>query len=217
MADYDDVLVTLLGDVATAYVQYRTAEERIKYATKNAKIQAKVTEIIRQSVKVGNLLKVDLDQAESTLYQTEATIPALEITLRTANNQLCILLGIPMEQLQAKLGKAPIPTAPPDVAVGIPADLLRRRPDVRRAERQAAAQCTQIGVAVSDFYPHIAIGGTIDYQANRFKDLFNGKALSGSVGPSFNGTFCNMVGSSTMSACKTPASSNSWKRINNRC
>src|SRR5262249_54040940 len=95
------------------------------------------------------------------------------------------LLGMPPAQMQARLGKAPIPIAPPDVAVGIPADLLRRRPDVRRAERLAAAQCAQIGVAVSDFYPHISILGTIDFQANRFKDLFNGKALSGSIGPSF--------------------------------
>ena len=71
------------------------------------------------------------------------------------------------------------------VKVGIPADRLRRRPDVRRAERQAAAQCAQIGVAESAFYPHIAIDGIIDYQASRFKNLFNGKALSGSIGPSF--------------------------------
>ena len=73
----------------------------------------------------------------------------------------------------------------PEVAVGIPADLLRRRPDVRRAERLAAAQCAQIGVAEADFYPHIEIDGTLDYQATRFKDLFGGRALSGSVGPSF--------------------------------
>jgi NodT family efflux transporter outer membrane factor (OMF) lipoprotein len=186
VADYDDVLVTLLGDVATAYVQYRTAEERINYATKNANIQAKVTEITRQSLGVGKVAKVDLDQAESTLYQTQAGIPALEITLRTANNQLCILLGIPMEELKGRLGKAPIPTAPPDVAIGIPADLLRRRPDVRQAERLAAAQCAQIGVAVAAFYPHISINGTVDYQATRFKDLFNPTALSGTFGPSFN-------------------------------
>ena len=185
VADYDDVLVTLLGDVATAYVTYRTTEERIKYATQNADIQAKVLKITQDKYDVGNATKMDVDQAASTLYSTMAGIPALEITLRTANNQLCILLGIPSEQLQSKLGKAPIPTAPPDVAVGIPADLLRRRPDVREAERLAAAQCAQIGVAVSEFYPHISILGTIDYQASRFRNLFSSKAFSGSVGPSF--------------------------------
>jgi NodT family efflux transporter outer membrane factor (OMF) lipoprotein len=186
VADYDDVLVTLLGDVATAYVTYRTTEERIKYATQNADIQTKVLDITKAKFAVGKATKMDVDQAESTVDATQAGIPELEITLRTANNQLCILLGIPSEQLQGKLGTAPIPIAPAEVAVGIPADLLRRRPDVREAERLAAAQCAQIGVAVSEFYPHISIDGTLDYQASRFKDLFNSKALSGSVGPSFN-------------------------------
>jgi NodT family efflux transporter outer membrane factor (OMF) lipoprotein len=187
VADYDDVLVTLLSDMATAYVQYRTAEQRIKYATENIRIQTKVLEITKASFAppVGKVTKVDVDQAESTLYQTMAGIPELEIALRAANNQMCILLGMPPEQLQAKLGTAPIPLAPVDVAVGIPADLLRRRPDVRRAERLAAAQCAQIGVAVSEFYPHISIDGTLDFQASRFKNLFRGDALSGSVGPAF--------------------------------
>jgi NodT family efflux transporter outer membrane factor (OMF) lipoprotein len=183
--DYDDVLVTLLGDVATNYVQYRTAEERIKYATRNVNIQTKVLEITQASFDVGKINKIDLDQAQSTLFQTRAGIPELEINLRTASNRLCILLGMPPEQLRDKLGTAPIPLTPPDVVVGIPADLLRRRPDVRRAERQAAAQSAQIGVAESAFYPHIAIDGTIDYQAARFRDLFSGRAFSGSIGPSF--------------------------------
>src|SRR5262249_46647466 len=69
---------------------------------------------------------------------------------------------------------------------GIPADLLRRRPDVRRAERLAAAQCAQIGIAESQFYPHFFISGTVDYQADRFAKLWNGRALSGTVGPSFH-------------------------------
>jgi NodT family efflux transporter outer membrane factor (OMF) lipoprotein len=185
VADYDDVLVTLLSDVAAAYVQYRTTEERIKYATKNVNIQTDLLKITKARLAVGQITKIDVDQAESTLYQTKAGIPELEIALRTANNQLCILLGMPPEQLKARLGKGPIPVAPAEVAVGIPADLLRRRPDVRRAERLAAAQCAQIGVAVSEFYPHISINGALDYQATRFKDLFGGKALSGSIGPSF--------------------------------
>jgi NodT family efflux transporter outer membrane factor (OMF) lipoprotein len=185
VADYDDVLVTLLSDVAAAYVQYRTTEERIKYATQNVNIQTELLKITKERLAAGTITKIDVDQAESTLYATQAGIPELEIALRIANNQLCILLGMPPEQLQARLGKAPIPLAPVDVAVGIPADLLRRRPDVRKAERLAAAQCAQIGVAVSEFYPHISIDGTLDYQATRFKDLFNGRALSGSIGPAF--------------------------------
>ena len=130
-------------------------------------------------------------QARSTLEQTEAQIPELEIALRQANNQICILLGIPPEELQAKLGPGSIPTAPPEVAVGIPADLLRRRPDVRRAERQAAAQCALIGVAEADFYPSFSINGTIGYSAEHFHDLFLPDALSGNVGPSFQWNLLN--------------------------
>src|SRR5262249_22938740 len=113
-------------------------------------------------------------------------------SLRQANNQLCVLLGIPPEELRAKLGSAPIPAAPTEVAAGIPADLLRRRPDVRRAERQAAAQSAQIGVAEADFYPHIAILGNIGWSAERFGHVFfQSRALDGSVGPAFRWDILN--------------------------
>ena len=116
--------------------------------------------------------ELDADQARSTLNQTEAQIPELEIGLQQTSNQLCILLGMPPAALREKWNRRPIPTAPPEAAVGIPADLLRRRPDVRRAERQAAAQCAQIGVAEADLYPRFAINGTIGYSAEEFSHLF---------------------------------------------
>jgi NodT family efflux transporter outer membrane factor (OMF) lipoprotein len=189
--NYDDVLVTLLADVATYYTQIRTTELRIKFAKDNAEIQRKTFKIAETRFKTGGGAKLDMVQAHSTLAQTEAQVPELEIALRQANNRLCILLGIPPEDLKSKLGPAPIPAAPPEVAVGIPADLLRRRPDVRRAERQAAAQCAEIGVAEAEFYPHIAIGGTIDYSAANFKDLFRATAFNGQVGPSFQWNILN--------------------------
>ena len=186
--NYDDVLVTLLGDVATNYVQMRTLEQRIVYAKKNVDIQLTTLKIAEAKNRGGVVAGLDVIQARSILEQTEAQIPELEIALRQTINQLCVLLGIPPEDLRAKLGPAPkelIPSAPVDVAVGIPADLLRRRPDVRRAERQAAAQSAQIGIAESDFYPHISIVGTIGYSAAQFKDLFTGNAVQGTIGPSF--------------------------------
>ena len=130
-------------------------------------------------------------QSRSTLAQTEAAIPELEISLRQAANRLCILMGIPPQDLQARLGTAPIPTAPAEVAVGIPADLLRRRPDVRRAERKAAAQSAQIGVAEADFYPAISIVGTIGYSAEQFPQLFNSAAFQGTIGPTFQWKILN--------------------------
>ena len=98
---------------------------------------------------------------------------------------------MPPQDLQARLGAAPIPTAPTDVAVGIPADLLRRRPDIRRAERTAAAQSAQIGIAEADFYPAISIVGTIGYSAEEFPNLFRQTAFNGTIGPSFNWKILN--------------------------
>jgi len=187
---YDEVLVTLLGDVATAYVQMRTLEKRIDYARKNAAIQ-RVTYEIAKSKKGLFASGLDVDQAFSTLRQTEALIPVLETALRLTTNQLCILLGIPPEELRTRLGPGDIPTVAPEVVVGIPADLLRRRPDVRQAERLAAAQSALIGVADSAFYPHISIVGTIDYQAERFKHLFDSRAMSGNITPGFQWDLLN--------------------------
>jgi NodT family efflux transporter outer membrane factor (OMF) lipoprotein len=187
---YDDALVTLLSDVATAYVQIRTLEKRIYYARKNVAIQ-RVTYEIAKAKRGVFASGLDVDQALSTLRQTEATIPVLEITLRQTTDRLCILLGIPPEELRARLGSGEIPLAPPDVVIGIPADLLRRRPDVRQAERLAAAQCAQIGVADSAFYPHLSIVGTINYQAEHFKNLFTPEAFSGNISPGFQWDILN--------------------------
>jgi outer membrane protein TolC len=104
---------------------------------------------------------------------------------------MCVLLGMPVQDLQARLGSGSIPTAPPEVAIGIPAALLCRRPDIRRAERQAAAQCAQIGIAEAAFYPAVSINGTIGYAAQNFKDLFQEQALAGNVGPSFTWNILN--------------------------
>jgi NodT family efflux transporter outer membrane factor (OMF) lipoprotein len=154
-------------------------------------LQRETLKIVEARFIAKTVTKLDLAQARSTLEQTEATIPQLETTLRVFNNELCTLLGIPPEELRAKLGLGPIPTAPADVAVGIPADLLRRRPDVRKAERQAAAQSAEIGVAEAEFYPHIAISGSIGYSAEHFKDLFTSPALMGSIGPAFQWNILN--------------------------
>jgi NodT family efflux transporter outer membrane factor (OMF) lipoprotein len=190
VANYDDVLVTLVADVASAYVEMCTTQQRIKYVTMNATLQRTTWEATKAKLKV-NATTVDVAQALSTLRQTEALIPPLEIALRQANNKLCTLLGIPPEDLAARLHLEKIPQAPTEVVVGIPADLLRRRPDVRRAERLAAAQSAVIGVAEAEFYPHIAINGTIGYAAAEFKNLFRSTAFNGTIGPSFRWDILN--------------------------
>jgi NodT family efflux transporter outer membrane factor (OMF) lipoprotein len=190
-ADYQDVLVTLLSDVASNYVALRTLEQQIEYTKTNVDLQRQTLKIVEARFKAETITGVDLRQSRSVLAQTESQVPELEIAVRQTQNQICTLLGIPPEDLRPRLSKAKIPTAHAEVAVGIPADLLRRRPDVRRAERQAAAQSAQVGVAEADFYPAIAINGTIGYSAQQFKDLWGSSAFTGTIGPSFQWNILN--------------------------
>jgi NodT family efflux transporter outer membrane factor (OMF) lipoprotein len=190
--DYDQVIVTLLSDVASNYVQVRTLQERIRLLQQNVVLQRWVLNLFRERLQGGfRATKLDVDQAVSTLEQTEAQIPELEISLRAATNRLCILMGMPPADLQGMIGEDRIPTVQPDVVIGIPADLLRRRPDVRRAERLAAAQFQRIGIAQSDLYPAFSITGTLGFQSNNFSDLLSGTSLASSVGPSFRWDILN--------------------------
>ena len=134
--------------------------------------------------------ELDLDQAKSNLAQTEAQILPLEIECRQASNRLCTLMGIPAIDLQYLLGTGPIPTAPPEVAVGIPAELLRRRPDVRQAERLAAAQAEQIGIAEAQLYPMFSINGMIDWQATKFRTCSPAR-VQRRIGPPFQWNILN--------------------------
>lgn len=189
--DYDDVLVTLVGDVANNYVVIRTTQERIRLLEQNIKIQEGFVQVAQTKFDANTITSIDLDQVRSNLLQNQAQIEQLHVTLRQATNRLCILLGMPPRDLEGDLGTATIPMPPAEVAVGIPADLLRRRPDVRRAERQAAAQAEQIGIAVADLYPAISINGALGYQARNASDLFTPQSFNGSIGPSFQWNVLN--------------------------
>jgi NodT family efflux transporter outer membrane factor (OMF) lipoprotein len=192
--NYDDALVTLLADVATNYAQYRIAQQRIKIARANVRIQEEILALVEQQEKVGikKVTKLDVNQARTVLEQTRASIPALEITMGQANDTLCTLLGIPPYDLERQLGpgpdvsESPLPSTPGWVAAGIPADLLRRRPDVRSAERQVAAQSAQIGVAEADFLPALSIGGVLGYDAIHAFGLPSSSGFLGLVNPTFS-------------------------------
>jgi NodT family efflux transporter outer membrane factor (OMF) lipoprotein len=192
--NYDDALVTLLADVATNYAQYRIAQQRLKIARANVRIQEDILALVERQEKVGikGVTKLDVNQARTVLEQTRATIPSLEITLGQANDTLCTLLGMPPYDLERQLGsgpelgESPMPNTPSWVAAGIPADLLRRRPDVRSAERQVAAQSAQIGVAEADLYPTLAIGGILGYDAISAFGLPASNGFLGFVNPTFS-------------------------------
>jgi NodT family efflux transporter outer membrane factor (OMF) lipoprotein len=197
--NFDDALVTLLADVATNYVQYRVAQQRIKIARANVKIQEEILALVEEQQKVGinKVTMLDVNQAKTVLEQTRSTIPALEITLGQANDTLCILLGIPPRDLGPDLGPGPelgthpMSNTPTWVAADIPADLLRRRPDVRSAERQVAAQSAQIGVAEADLYPTIFVNGTIGLEAFDLSKLFDSRSLFGNITPNFRWNILN--------------------------
>jgi NodT family efflux transporter outer membrane factor (OMF) lipoprotein len=190
--NYDDVLVMLQADVAATYIQMRAIEEQWTYAKKNVEIQQDSLKIIQNRFEQGVVGELDVRQAGAQLAITESLIPRLEQTHRQVQNSLCLLLGMPPGSLQAELGEPrPIPTPPAEVVVGIPAELLRRRPDVRRAEHQAAAQSARIGMAEADFYPTLAITGNIALQAEQFGDLLDWRSIGGSVGPGLQWNILN--------------------------
>lgn len=192
VATYDDVLVSLVAQVAANYLQLRILQERLAVAQANVVIQSQSYDLANTKFQGGTVAELDVAQAASLLQNTQAQIPALETTIRQTQNTLCTLLGIPPQDLQPLLGgQQTIPTPPAEVAIGIPADLLRRRPDIRRAERTLAAQSAQIGVATADLLPSFTLLGAISLSAEHFEDLFKSNSLENFGGPTFRWAILN--------------------------
>ena len=191
-AGYNNVLVLLQAEMAANYIQMRAYEERLQLARKNVDLQKETLRIISLRERAGLVTELDVQQATYNLGQTESLIPTLDAGRRRAQNRLCILMAKPpqeLDQIANRFGSIPVP--PQEIVVGIPADLLRRRPDVQQAERAAALQSARIGIAEAEFYPHIAITGTIGVQAQNFSNLFNSQSLVGQIGPGFNWNLLN--------------------------
>jgi NodT family efflux transporter outer membrane factor (OMF) lipoprotein len=192
MLNYDGVLVTLTGDVAALYTSIRTLEERLAHARNNVELQKHAQALANKRFELGATSELDVQQASGLLYNTQATIPVLTLALERTRNTLSFLLGMPPSDLQHLLGPAgKIPAAPATAAVGIPADLLRRRPDVRAAEMVAAAQSAVIGVSQADLYPHFGLAGGIGVTGASFSDLFDSGATTGFVAPFFKWNILN--------------------------
>ncbi len=190
---YDDALVLLVGEVAGTYIELRTLDQRLGVARENAVLQtesARVAQARLDANAAGS--ELDTPQAKAQLGNTQAAVEALEILRRRAQNRLAVLMGMPPQDLTSMVnGPAPIPHATEVVSVGLPAELLRRRPDVRRAERLVAAQSAQIGVAQSELYPHLSLTGSLGWEAGDFSDLFKSSAFGGTIGPSLRWNVLN--------------------------
>src|SRR5215469_4082016 len=197
IATYDDVLVTLLGDVTTVYIGVRTTQRQLEITRDNVLKQRKALAIAQARFKGGTSSKLDVYQAQNVLGQTEAAIPKLQIQLDQGVDALRVLLSMPSQSLATLLsGPTGIPVPPANIAVGVPADLLRRRPDIRAAELAAAAQSAQIGIAEADLYPAFSLTGSFGGAASTVPhatlgDVFTGKGIAFGFGPSFSWNILN--------------------------
>ena len=185
VASYDAVMVTLTAEVARSYILMRTLEERIELTEQNVRTQARALEIADVKFRNGKVTELDVQQAKTILNKTRSIIPVLQTNLSDIRNALAVLLGmLPQDLTKLLVQSSPVPTPPAQVAVGMPQDLIRRRPDIRQAEWIMAAHSAQIGVAVSELYPHFTIGGSIGVATNTIgtsgiSDLFDSGSVNG--------------------------------------
>ena len=186
--DLRDVMVSLLGEVASSYVEVRTYQTRLQAALDNLDAQQETFDLIKSRYTAGLSDELTVQQARYVLENTRAQIPSLRSGLDAAKNSLAVLMGETPGAVHTELEAfAPIPVPPVRIAVGIPADSLRRRPDIRKAERTLAAQSARIGVATADLYPKLTLAGSIGLESlstGSFFETGNSKAFS--LGPSIS-------------------------------
>ncbi len=180
--DLHDVLVSLLAEVARNYVELRSDQTKLNIAQKDIAAREESAALTLQRVTTGLAAQQEMEQAITSLEQARAQLPSLETNLHQTKNRLAVLLGAPPGSLGAELGKTcPIPTPPEHIVVGVPAEVLRHRPDVRRAERELAAQTARIGQATAALYPNFSLSGSIGLDAFTPARLFNSSARSSSA------------------------------------
>ena len=187
--DLRDVLVTLLAEVALNYIEVRSFKTRLSIAEANLDAQEETHNLTQWRFQAGLTTQLDVEQAKSNLEQTRSHIPTLETGLEQAGNRLAVLLGEQPGFLKEALAEPKtIPVGALEVAVGVPADVLRRRPDVRKAERQLAAQTAQVGVATADLYPKFSLIGSIGLEALSLANLFSSAARTSAIGSNIGWT-----------------------------
>ncbi len=186
--DRRDVLVTLAGDVGNNYLGLRGFQQQLAVAKKNLEAQKKTAAIIRRRFEVGTVSRLDLANADAQVASTASQIPTLESSARAAVYSLGVLLGREPAALEKDLIKeGPIPPVPPDIPVGLPSELIRRRPDIRRSEAQVHAATARIGVATADLFPKFNLTGSLGVSSSDLTKLGNlANSKFWSFGPSVN-------------------------------
>lgn len=182
--DRNNILITLCADVARVYFSVRTLQSRVRTTERNIEAQARIVTMTRDKYEVGLANSMEVSQATRTLATSQATLPPLRTSLQENLSSLSVLLGQePGALLQRLTPPLDVPLPPAEVAIGIPAEQIRKRPDVRAAERRLAAQTARIGVATADLYPTFFLNGSMGTAAISSGDLFSGGASAFSFGP----------------------------------
>jgi NodT family efflux transporter outer membrane factor (OMF) lipoprotein len=182
-----DTLVTLLAEVARNYVELRGFQRQIVIAQENLRAQQQTLDLTRDRLRAGIATDLDVARAQAQVATTASTIPTLEAGARMAIHRLGVLAGMTPVALAQRLSQVqPIPQPPPQLPVGVPSDLLRRRPDVRRAERELAASSARIGAATADLFPRFSLTGSLGLQSSKSSDLLNYSSRFWSIGPSIS-------------------------------
>jgi NodT family efflux transporter outer membrane factor (OMF) lipoprotein len=187
--DARDAAVTLAAEVARTYVELRSFQRRLALAQRNVELQEQTLSLVGARHQAGLVGEIDVAQARTNVATTRSRVPALEAGLRAAENRLAVLLGeapgaLPPELAERLAAESPIPVPPLAIAVGVPADLLRRRADVRGAERALAAETARIGMAEAELYPQLVLFGNLGLAAEEPSDLFEHDSGVFGIGPS---------------------------------
>ncbi len=182
--DLHATMVSLLAEVALNYVDMRTFQTRLSVTEANIKTQQETYDLNSSMYQAGMINELVVQQSLRILESSRSQIPTLESGMSAAKNRLAVLLGMQPGELHGKLGEQrPLPMLPPSVAVGIPAETLRQRPDILKAERNLAAQTARIGVATADLYPRFRLMGTFGFESLNGGDLLHWDSRTWSLGP----------------------------------
>jgi NodT family efflux transporter outer membrane factor (OMF) lipoprotein len=179
------VLITVIGEVGLNYLDLRGLQKQLAVAKDNLRLQEQTLALTRDRFRAGLASELDTARAEAQVANTRSQVPLLEQDIQRSIHRLSILIGKEPAQLESQLiAAAPIPAAVPGIPLGLPSDLLRRRPDIRQAEREVAAATARVGVATADLFPRFFLTGVAGLQSLNASDFFNAGSRFWSIGPS---------------------------------
>ena len=182
--EFRAVMVTLVANVATTYFSLCQSVEQLKVLRENVKSQHEIMEIVISRYNSGLASKLDVAQSRSVYYSTMAEIPAMQATIDGYRNKMAVLLGIYPQDLAGWPGEeCSLPSYMEPIGVGVPAMLLRRRPDIRVAEKQVEANAAQLGATRRDWFPEVLLTGSIGFSSGEMKHLFRSKSLTWEIAP----------------------------------